>query len=70
MRTKGRGVRKGVLLVELDDTIALSEVRRIETGLREARRTARRLHLLAAGPPPVAPGRRGRWGPRPKTGTG
>ena len=47
---EGARVRKGVLLVELDDTIALSEVRQIETGLREARRTARRLHLLAAGP--------------------
>ena len=47
---EGERVRKGLLLVELDDTIALSEVRRIEAGLREARRTARRLRLLAAGP--------------------
>ena len=47
---EGARVRKGVLLVELDDTIALSEVRRIEAGLREARLTARRLRLLAAGP--------------------
>ena len=47
---EGARVRKGVLLVELDDTIAVSEVRRIEAGLREARRTARRLRLLTAGP--------------------
>ena len=46
----GTRVRKGNLLVDLDDTIATSEVRRIEAGLREARRTARRLRLLAAGP--------------------
>ena len=47
---EGVRVRKGMLLVELDDTIAVSEFRRIEAGLREARRTARRLRLLAAGP--------------------
>ena len=47
---EGAQVRNGTLLVELDDTIAISEVRRIEAGLREARRTARRLRLLAAGP--------------------
>ena len=47
---EGARVRKGIVLVELDDTIAVSEVRRIEAGLREARRTARRLRLLAAGP--------------------
>ena len=46
---EGARVRKGSVLVEIDDTIAVSEVRRIENGLREARRTARRLRLLAAG---------------------
>ena len=46
---EGVRVRQGALLVELDDTIAISEVRRIGAGLREARRTARRLRLLAAG---------------------
>ena len=56
---EGARVRKGVLLVELDDTIAVSEVRRIEAGLREARRTARRLRLLADGP---AAGRAGEEG--------
>ena len=56
---EGARVRKGIVLVELDDTIAISEVRRIETGLREARRTARRLRLLAAGP---AAGRTGEEG--------
>ena len=56
---EGARVRKGGLLVELDDTIAVSEVRRIEAGLREARRTARRLRLLAAGP---ATGRAGEEG--------
>ena len=61
---EGARVRKGIVLVELDDTIALSEVRRIEAGLREARRTARRLRLLAAGP---AAGRTGEEGP---AGTG
>ena len=47
---EGARVRKGILLIELDDTIAVSEVRRIEAGLREARRTVRRLRLLASGP--------------------
>ena len=47
---EGARVRKGSVLVEIDDTIAVSEVRRIEIGLREARRTAHRLRLLAAGP--------------------
>ena len=47
---EGARVRKGVLLVELDDTVAISEIRRIEVVLREARRTARRLRLLAAEP--------------------
>lgn len=61
---EGARVRKGILLVELDDTIAISEVRRIEAGLREARRTARRLRLLAPGP---AAGRTGEEGP---AGTG
>ena len=56
---EGARVRKGILLVELDDTIATSEVRRIEAGLREARRTARRLRLLAAG---TAAGRTGEEG--------
>ena len=61
---EGARVRKGGLLVELDDTIAISEARRIEAGLREARRTARRLRLLASGP---AAGRTGEEGP---AGTG
>ena len=56
---EGARVQKGIVLVELDDTIAISEVRRIEAGLREARRTARRLRLLAAGP---AAGRTGEEG--------
>ena len=45
---EGTRVRKGVVLVELDDTIVASEIRRIEAELREARRAARRLRLLAA----------------------
>ena len=47
---EGTRVRRGVLLIELDDTIVASEIRRIEAGLREARRTARRFRLLAAEP--------------------
>ena len=47
---EGAPVRKGVLLVELDDTIVASEIRRIEAGLREARGSAHRLRLLAAKP--------------------
>ena len=58
----GTRVRKGNLLVELDDTIAISEVRRIEAGLREARRTARRLRLLAAGPAAGGTGEEGAVG--------
>ncbi len=45
---EGARVRRGVPLVELDDTIVASEIRRIEAELGEARRTARRLRLLAA----------------------
>ncbi len=56
---EGVRVRKGILLVELDDTIAISEVRRIEAGLREARRTARRLRLLASGPAASSTGEEG-----------
>ena len=52
---EGERVRKGAPLVELDDTVVASEIRRIEAGLREVRRTARRLRLLAA-----EPGARGR----------
>ena len=58
----GTRVRKGNLLVDLDDTIATSEVRRIEAGLREARRTARRLRLLAAGPAAGGAGEEGAVG--------
>lgn len=58
----GARVEKGNLLVELDDTIAISEVRRIEAGLREARRTARRLRLLAAGPAAGSTGEEGAEG--------
>ena len=43
---EGLRVRAGTLLVELDDTIVGSEIRRIEADLREARHTARRLRLL------------------------
>ena len=45
---EGARVRRGVPLVELDDTIVASEIRRIEAELGEARRTARRLRLLVA----------------------
>lgn len=47
---EGAPVRRGMLLVELDDTIVGSEIRRIEAGLREARRRAHRLRLLVARP--------------------
>ena len=46
---EGSQVRRGAPLVELDDTIVASEIRRIEAELGEARRTARRLRLLAPG---------------------
>ena len=59
---EGARVRKGALLVELDDAIVSSEVRRIEAGLREARRTARRLRLLAAGPAAGGAGEEGAVG--------
>ena len=45
----GSRVRRGDPLVALDDTIVVSEIRRIEAELGAARRTARRLRLLAAG---------------------
>ena len=45
----GSRVRRGELLVALDDTIVASEIRRIEADLGEALRAARRLRLLAAG---------------------
>lgn len=67
---EGERVRKGIVLVELDDTIALSEVRRIEAGLREARRTARRLRLLAAGPAAGRTGEEGAEGAGNGDGTG
>ena len=66
---EGARVRRGVLLVELDDTIVASEIRWIEAGLREARRTARRLRLLAARPGP-RPGPRPGSRPGPGAGAG
>lgn len=45
----GSRVRRGELLVALDDTIVASEIRRIEADLGEALRAARRLRVLAAG---------------------
>ncbi len=45
---EGTRVRRGMALVELDDTIVASEIRRLEAELREVRRTARRLRWLAA----------------------
>ena len=46
---EGSRVRRGVPIVDLDDAIVASEIRRIEAELGEARRTAHRLRLLAAG---------------------
>ena len=46
---EGSRVRKGALLVELDEAIVGSEIRRIEAELREARHTRRRLGLPARG---------------------
>ena len=59
---EGARVHRGGRLVDLDDTIVSSEIRRLEAGLREARRTARRLRLLAAeagAAPAVGAGARG-----------
>ena len=63
---EGMRVREGALLVELDDTIAASDIRRIDAQLREARRTARRLRLIRADPADARAGdavARGRWEP-------
>ena len=46
---EGSRVRRGVPIVDLDDAIVASEIRRIEAELGAARRTVRRLRLLAAG---------------------
>ena len=63
---EGMQVREGALLVELDDTIAASDIRRIDAQLREARSTARRLRLVRSEPadaPPRYATARGRRGP-------
>ena len=44
---EGVQVRKGALLVELDDAIVSSEIRRIEADILAARHAARRLRLSA-----------------------
>ena len=46
---EGERVREGDLLVEVDDTIIASEIRSLDVRLREARLTARRLHLVLDG---------------------
>ena len=53
---EGSRVRRGELLVELDDTIVGSEIRRIEAALLEALRTTRRLRLVESGPRVGEPG--------------
>ena len=48
---EGERVRAGGLLVELDDTIVASEIRRLRAELREARHTGRRLRVVQAASP-------------------
>ena len=47
---EGERVRAGGLLVELDDTIVASEIRRLRAELREARHTGRRLRAVQVSP--------------------
>ena len=54
---EGERVRAGGLLVELDDTIVASEIRRLRAELREARHTGRRLRAVQA--PPAGAGAAG-----------
>ena len=63
---EGERVRAGALLVELDDTIVASEIRRLHAQLREAQGAADRLRLVQA--PSVGAGTEGGAGAR--TGTG
>ena len=53
---EGARVRKGMLLVELDDTTVGSEIRRLEAELLAVHHTARRLRLLESGAPDGEPG--------------
>ena len=53
---EGARVRKGMLLVELDDSTVGSEIRRLEAELLGVRHTARRLRLLESGAPDGEPG--------------
>jgi len=53
---EGARVRKGMLLVELDDTTVGSEIRRLEAELLAFHHTARRLRLPESGAPDGEPG--------------
>ena len=57
---EGERVRAGALLVELDDTIVASEIRRLRAQLREARGAVGRLRLVQM--PPAGAGSAGRTG--------
>ena len=52
---EGARVRKGMLLVEIDDTTVISEIRRLEAELLAVRHTARRLRLPESGAPDGEP---------------
>ena len=52
---EGTRVRKGMRLVELDDTTVGSEIRRLEAELLSVHHTARRLRLLGGGAPDGEP---------------
>ena len=51
---EGERVRAGAVLVELDDTIVASEIRRLRARLREARGAVGRLRLMQAPPAGVS----------------